>query len=100
MLDLELLRDVKGNVLAGADIFYTEEVVNDASQTSELLKSIANEYDLFIVGREKGRKSVFTKGLEEWSEFEELGLVGDLLASKDLHCKASVLVVQQQQQMI
>ncbi|CAH2065401.1 unnamed protein product [Thlaspi arvense] len=100
MLDLELLRDVKSNVLAGADIFFSEEVVNDASQTSELLKSIANEYDLFIVGREKGRKSAFTEGLEEWSEFEELGVIGDLLTSQDLKSQASVLVIQQQQQMI
>ncbi|OAP01728.1 CHX4 [Arabidopsis thaliana] len=100
MLDLELLRDVKSNVLAGADIVFSEEVVNDANQTSQLLKSIANEYDLFIVGREKGRKSVFTEGLEEWSEFEELGIIGDLLTSQDLNCQASVLVIQQQQQMI
>ncbi|CAA7025633.1 unnamed protein product [Microthlaspi erraticum] len=100
MIDLEQLRDVKSNVLAGGDISFSEEVVNDASQTSNLLKRIANEYDLFIVGREKGRKSVFTLGLEEWSEFEELGVIGDLLASTDLNCKASVLVIQQQQQMI
>ena len=100
MLDLELLRDVKSNVLEGVSIIYSEQVVDDASQTSTLLKSIANEYDLFIVGREKGRKSVFTEGLEEWSEFEELGVVGDLLASQDLKCQASVLVIQQQQQMI
>lgn len=100
MLDLELLRDVKSNVLDGVHINYSEQVVDDASQTSKLLKSIANEYNLFIVGREKGRKSVFTEGLEEWSEFEELGVVGDLLASQDLKCQASVLVIQQQQQMI
>lgn len=100
MLDLELLRDVKSNVLDSFNIIYSEQVVDDASQTSKLLKSIANEYDLFIVGREKERKSVFTEGLGEWSEFEELGVVGDLLASQDLKCQASVLVIQQQQQMI
>ncbi|KFK33918.1 hypothetical protein AALP_AA5G077500 [Arabis alpina] len=100
MLDLEQLRDVKSNSLAGAKLFYSEKVVDDASQTSDLLKSIANEYDLFIVGREKGRKSVLTEGLEQWSEFEELGLIGDLLTSQDLDCQASVLVIQQQQQMI
>ncbi|XP_010503143.1 PREDICTED: cation/H(+) antiporter 4-like [Camelina sativa] len=100
MLDLELLRDAKSSVVAGGHIAFSEEVVNDASQTSELLKSIANEYELFIVGREKGRKSVFTEGLEEWSELEELGIIGDLLTSQDLNCQASVLVIQQQQQMI
>ncbi|VVB10815.1 unnamed protein product [Arabis nemorensis] len=100
MLDLEQLREVKSNGLAGTDLFFSEEVVDDASQTSDLLRSIANEYDLFIVGREKGRKSVLTDGLEQWSEFEELGVIGDLLTSQDLNCQASVLVIQQQQQMI
>lgn len=98
MLDDELLRDVKSNALA--DILYTEKAVEDASETSGLLKSIANDFDMFIVGRGKGRKSLFTDGLEEWSEFKELGVIGDLLTSQDINCQASVLVIQQQQLMI
>lgn len=98
MLDDELLRDVKCN--KSVDIFYNEQAVEDASETSSLLKTMASDFDMFIVGRGKGRKSVFTDGLEEWSEFKELGVVGDLLASQDLGCQASVLVIQQQQLMI
>ncbi|CAH2072125.1 unnamed protein product [Thlaspi arvense] len=98
MLDDELLRDVKSK--ASADITYTEESVEDATETSGILKSMASEFDLFIVGRGKGRMSVFTDGLEEWSEFKELGVVGDLLTSHEINCQASVLVIQQQQLMI
>lgn len=98
MLDDELLRDVKNNTLV--DIFYSEKAVEDASETSGLLKSLASDFDMFIVGRGKGRKSVFTDGLEEWSEFHELGAIGDLLTSQDINCQASVLVIQQQQLMI
>ncbi|CAN8244329.1 unnamed protein product [Cochlearia groenlandica] len=98
MLDDELLREVKGNKLA--EVLYKEKAVGDASETSGVLKSMASDFEMFIVGRGKGRKSVFTDGLEEWNEFKELGVVGDLLTSKDINCKASVLVIQQQQLMI
>lgn len=98
MLDDELLRDLKSKALA--DIYYTEKAVKDAAETSGVLKSIASDFDLFIVGRREGRKSVFTDGLEEWSEFKELGVIGDLLISQDINCQASVLVIQQQQLMI
>ncbi|EOA22933.1 hypothetical protein CARUB_v10003669mg [Capsella rubella] len=98
MLDDELLRDVKNNTLL--DIFYAEKEIEDASETSGFLKLISKDFDMLIVGRGKGRKSVFTDGLEEWSEFNELGVIGDLLTSHDINSKASVLVIQQQQLMI
>ncbi|VVB17231.1 unnamed protein product [Arabis nemorensis] len=98
MLDDEMLRDVKSNALA--DVLYTEKVVEDAFETSGLLISMANDFDMFIVGRGKGRTSVVTVGLEEWSESKELGVIGDLLTSQDINSQASVLVIQQQQLMI
>ncbi|KFK27609.1 hypothetical protein AALP_AA8G405900 [Arabis alpina] len=98
MLDDEMLRDVKNNTLA--DVLYTEKAVEDASETSALLIAMADDFDMLIVGRGKGRTSVFTDGFEEWSEFKELGVLGDLLTSQDINSKASVLVIQQQQLMI
>ncbi|XP_050367503.1 cation/H(+) antiporter 4-like [Argentina anserina] len=79
---------------------YVEEVVEDAAQTTTKIRSLLeeDEYDLFIVGRRYEVKSAQTLGLEQWSEFPELGVIGDLLASTDTQSKASVLVVQQQQQ--
>ncbi|KAF0905405.1 hypothetical protein E2562_004382 [Oryza meyeriana var. granulata] len=41
--------------------------------------------------------SALTSGLSEWSEFPELGVLGDMLASAEFASKVSILVVQQQQ---
>ncbi|KAH0896204.1 hypothetical protein HID58_045772 [Brassica napus] len=98
MLDDEHLREMKSN--ASVDVFYTEKAILDATETPGVMKSLASEFDMFVVGRGKGRKSVYTDGLEEWSEFKELGVIGDLLASHDINSQASVLVIQQQQLMI
>ncbi|PPR89890.1 hypothetical protein GOBAR_AA30795 [Gossypium barbadense] len=99
VLDTEMLKDVKQNngVLGNwCDITYVEEILHCGSQTIKLVRSIANDYDLIIVGRHYGVESVLLAGLSEWSEFPELGIVGDLFASTDLNSKVSVLVVQQQ----
>lgn len=98
MLDDEHLRELKSN--ASIDVFYTEKAILDATETPGVMKSLASEFDMFVVGRGKGRKSVYTDGLEEWSEFKELGVIGDLLTSHDINSQASVLIIQQQQLMI
>ncbi|CAK8567085.1 unnamed protein product [Lathyrus sativus] len=75
---------------------YQEIFTKDGSQTASFLRDIVNEHDFFIVGRRHGSKSPQTDGLSDWSEFPELGAIGDFLASPDLNSRASVLVVQQQ----
>ncbi|AEC08087.1 Cation/H+ exchanger [Arabidopsis thaliana x Arabidopsis arenosa] len=74
-----------------------EKSVKEGAETSVILRSIAYDYDLFIVGRSSGMNSAVTKGLNEWTEFEELGALGDVIASKEFPSRASVLVLQQQQ---
>lgn len=78
------------------NVGYVKETVKDGTQTAAVLRSIVDDYELFIVGRRYNLRSNLTSGLHEWSEFPELGVVGDLLASTDVISKASVLVVQQQ----
>ncbi|KAL0740897.1 hypothetical protein Bca4012_082410 [Brassica carinata] len=75
---------------------YLEEGILDGADTSMLLRSMAFDYDLFIVGRTCGQNHAATRGVESWCEFEELGVIGDFLASPDFPSKTSVLVVQQQ----
>ncbi|XP_019059730.1 PREDICTED: cation/H(+) antiporter 6A-like isoform X2 [Tarenaya hassleriana] len=77
-------------------VTYIDREVSDGLETSVILRSMAHGYDLFIVGRSSGGDCVVTRGISEWTEFEELGTVGDLLASKDFPTRASVLVVQHQ----
>ncbi|CAN8305922.1 unnamed protein product [Cochlearia groenlandica] len=76
---------------------YIEWTVADGTETSTILHSVAYDYDLFIVGRTSGFGTVATKGLGDWMEFDELGVIGDLLASKYYPSRASVLIVQQQE---
>ncbi|CAI0398091.1 unnamed protein product, partial [Linum tenue] len=80
------------------NVKYIEQVVEDGPQTAMAVRAISSNHDLFVVGRRVGVDSPQTTGLAEWSEFPELGVIGDLLASKDVETKASVLVVQQQKQ--
>ncbi|OMP05298.1 Cation/H+ exchanger [Corchorus olitorius] len=97
MLDDKVLKDVKHNQAGEySEIMYMEEIVRDGPHAAEIVRSIVDGYDLVIVGRRYGVQSVQTQGLSEWSEFPELGGIGDLLASSDLQSRASVLVVQQQ----
>ncbi|EEF38951.1 monovalent cation:proton antiporter, putative [Ricinus communis] len=100
MLDSETLKDVKHNTGGSRYVTFKEVVVKDGTQTACILRGMACQYDLIIVGRRNGINCPRTTGLAEWSEFPELGVVGDLLASSDVNCKASILVMQQQQQQL
>jgi hypothetical protein len=97
VVDCEILKDVKLNNVGDEYVIYIEEMVKDGPQTALIVRSMADEYDLIIVGRRHNIVSPQTSGLAEWSEFPELGIIGDLLASSDINSRTSVLVVQQQQ---
>ncbi|KAF5446630.1 hypothetical protein F2P56_032241 [Juglans regia] len=97
LLDHEVLKDVKLNNVSGGYVTYIEEMVEDGPQTALIIHSMIDEYDLTIVGRRHNVVSPQTSGLAEWSEFPELGIIGDLLASTENNTRTSVLVVQQQQ---
>ncbi|CAN1171769.1 Cation/H(+) antiporter 3, partial [Linum perenne] len=97
--------DIEGNMVHATshhlNVQYLKKVVNDGTDTSMLVSSMASQYDLFIVGKrsEIDMDSPQTTGLSNWSEFPELGVIGDLLASNDVQTRGSVLVVQQQKKL-
>ncbi|KAK7260536.1 hypothetical protein RIF29_26663 [Crotalaria pallida] len=95
MIDNEALADIKEHSSLG-NVSYKKIIANDGPDTSSFLRDIVNAHDFFIVGRRHGIISPQTQGLEDWSEFYELGVIGDLLASADFESRASILVVQQQ----
>lgn len=100
MLDAEAIKDLRYRTAGGGDnVVYIEEVVHDGPETATKLRELIDDYDLFIVGRRYNVESPLTSGLDEWSEFPELGVVGDMLASTDFNGWCSVLVVQQQMTM-
>ncbi|CAN0887983.1 Cation/H(+) antiporter 4 [Linum grandiflorum] len=81
-----------------SNVRYVDEVVEDGHQTAMAIRSRAENHDLFLVGRRQNGdvESPQTVGLDQWSEFPELGVVGDLLASKNMKTKGGVLIMQQQ----
>ncbi|CAL9234630.1 unnamed protein product [Arabidopsis halleri] len=105
MLDTVELRELMksndaGTVKEETSTIYLEQEILDGADTSMLLRSMAFDYDLFVVGRTCGENHEATSGIENWCEFEELGVIGDFLASPDFPSKTSVLVVQQQRTVV
>ncbi|GFZ01704.1 cation/hydrogen exchanger 14 [Actinidia rufa] len=72
-----------------------EEMVEDAEGTTQVIHSMEDSFDLFIVGRHHEPDSPLTIGLTEWSECPELGVIGDMLASSDFSVFSSGGVQQQ-----
>ncbi|KAL2316904.1 hypothetical protein Fmac_030780 [Flemingia macrophylla] len=96
VLDHEVLKSVEGYHGSIENVSYERITIKDPSETAAFVSEIANRHHFFIVGRRNGMKSCQTAALESWTEFPELGVIGDLLASSDTKTNASILVVQQQ----
>lgn len=78
-------------------VVYREVVVRNGEETIAAIQAMNDgAFDLWIVGRKQGINPVLLTGLSEWSESEELGLIGDYISSEDFSGSGSVLVVQQQ----
>ncbi|XVF52595.1 hypothetical protein PTKIN_Ptkin05aG0031100 [Pterospermum kingtungense] len=92
-LDEYMLKDVRESIKM---MKYAEENVNGGPETSAFLRSIVNEYQLIIVGRRYNSEDPQTMGLQEWCEFPEIGVIGDLLSSADFVGGYSLMIVQQQ----
>ncbi|KAA8542521.1 hypothetical protein F0562_023673 [Nyssa sinensis] len=99
-LDDIVLDDVKLNNSGRENFFYMEVVMSNGCETSLLVRTMLDEFDLIIVGRRHNVECPQTSGLKEFSEFPELGVVGDLIASWERKGKACVLVIQQQEHII
>ncbi|GJN14695.1 hypothetical protein PR202_gb01550 [Eleusine coracana subsp. coracana] len=77
-----------------------EELVGDMERIVEVLRGLDKAgYDLVIVGmRHRWYPVMSANGLADWSEYPELGVIGDLLASSDFDTPYSVLIMKQQDQ--
>ncbi|WCJ38360.1 Cation/hydrogen exchanger family protein [Euphorbia peplus] len=97
MYDAVVLEDIKQMAMTNYLLDYRPYVLVDGAETILMVRSMANQFDMFVVGRRYGVSTPQLSGLSEWSELPELGIIGDLFASKDLTTRASVLVVQQKE---
>ncbi|XP_008803384.1 cation/H(+) antiporter 15-like [Phoenix dactylifera] len=93
--DDEVVEELKHEQAHNENVVIQEVVIKDMEKTIARIKSIDNQYDLIIVGRSQSSTCLLDQGLAEWSEFPELGLVGDMLCSSDFDGSFSILVVHQ-----
>ncbi|KFK27610.1 hypothetical protein AALP_AA8G406000 [Arabis alpina] len=98
LVDDEVLNDLKETYSTAENFTYKEKTVQGGPAVATTVRLLAEGNDLMIVGRDHDDALLDFSGLVEWMELPELGVVGDLLASKELRTRVSVLVVQQQQQ--
>ncbi|OIW00586.1 hypothetical protein TanjilG_14812 [Lupinus angustifolius] len=96
VIDKDTLEDIQQAHSSLENVSYRQIIANDGQELSAFLRDIVDGHDFFIVGRRHGISSPQIHGLSDWSEFSELGVIGDLLASTDFGIRASLLVVQQQ----
>uniref|UniRef100_A0A7N0ZZC0 Cation/H+ exchanger domain-containing protein n=1 Tax=Kalanchoe fedtschenkoi TaxID=63787 RepID=A0A7N0ZZC0_KALFE len=75
---------------------YREEISSGSVEVVAKIRTVENHFDMILVGRRHSTESHLLDGLHEWNEYPELGYIGDMLASTDTSCRASVLVIQQQ----
>ncbi|XP_039827649.1 cation/H(+) antiporter 15-like [Panicum virgatum] len=102
--DEEVLQDFWTRHRDNDRAVYVEKTVEDGEGTASVVRSMSEKFDLLVVGRRggdgpsstEGSSAALTSGLSEWSEFPELGVLGDMLASAEFASKVSILVIQQQ----
>ncbi|KAJ8511997.1 hypothetical protein OPV22_002431 [Ensete ventricosum] len=95
-LDDECVNEFRLRYVSDESVMYTEKVVNNASEAVAAIRAMNSIHSMYVVGRGQGRESSpLLAGLTEWSEYPELGAIGDMLVSADFGAQVSVLVMQQ-----
>ncbi|KAG9134421.1 hypothetical protein Leryth_026627 [Lithospermum erythrorhizon] len=94
IMDSEALKQFK--VHAYGNIEIRDETVKDGADTTHLVHEIEEAFDLILVGRSHNENLPQLSGLSEFTEFPELGSVGDITANSDITSPLSILVLQQQ----
>ncbi|KAI3991540.1 hypothetical protein MKX01_017159 [Papaver californicum] len=97
-LDDELVDHFRINTMHDETLIYKEVEVKDGAETIWVVRSLREDFDLMIVGRQQITDSVIVSGLvTEWDECEELGGIGDMVTSPDYGAEGSILIIHQRQ---
>ncbi|XP_031248328.1 uncharacterized protein LOC116106114 [Pistacia vera] len=75
-----------------AGVRFDETDVDSTARAIDLMRSIQKDYDLVIVGKRRIEGSQLKQDMKPWLEYEELGEMGDFLASKDF-CQGTMFVL-------
>ncbi|OMO74903.1 Cation/H+ exchanger [Corchorus olitorius] len=97
-LDDEYIYEFRFKTMNDQSVAYIEKIINSGEEIVSTLNSAYSNFDLFIVGRGDGVESPLTIGLSSFSEYPELGALGETMVSLSSESRSpapSVLVVQQ-----
>lgn len=96
LLDDRAVGDFRLQTLEKKKVVYREEWVKNAEDIVVAVQSMGSHFDLMVVGRRHKVHSKIMNELLDWSEYVELGVIGDMLAAPDFAKFAmAILVVQQ-----
>ncbi|WOL08919.1 cation/H(+) antiporter 15-like [Canna indica] len=93
--DVDVIEEFKIYNTGNDRVAFEEVMVDNFEATINVIRSIEQNCDLIIVGKQQDSRLLVCEGMEEWCESPELGVVGDILASSDFADSSSILVVQQ-----
>ncbi|KAI3915549.1 hypothetical protein MKW92_005066 [Papaver armeniacum] len=97
-LDDELVDHFRVNTVHDETLIYTEVEVKDGAETIWAVRSLHQDFDLMLVGRQQIADSKIISGLDEnWEECGELGVIGDLVTSPDYGAEGSILIIHRRQ---
>ncbi|KAI3845412.1 hypothetical protein MKW98_029063 [Papaver atlanticum] len=95
-LDDELVENFRINTMHDETLIYKEVEVKDGAETIWAVRSLHEDFDLLLVGRQQITDSKIISGLDtDWDECEELGVIGDLVTSPDYGVGGSILIIHQ-----
>ncbi|KAI3992374.1 hypothetical protein MKX01_030095 [Papaver californicum] len=96
-LDDELVDQFRVNTVYDETLIYKEVEVKDGAETIWAVRSLHDEFDLMVVGRQQIIDSKIILGLDNDLEYEELGAIGDMVTSPDYGAEGSILIIHQRQ---
>ncbi|RZC82096.1 hypothetical protein C5167_044885 [Papaver somniferum] len=95
-LDDELVDHFRVNSMHEETLMYKEVEVKDGAETIWSVRSLREDIDLMLVGRQQISDSKIVSELDtNWAECEELGAVGDMVTSPDYDAEGSILLIHQ-----
>ncbi|KAJ4846790.1 hypothetical protein Tsubulata_014104 [Turnera subulata] len=75
-IDDQYITEFKLRTMQNPSIIYGERVVNTGVEIVEAMSELFNDFHVCILGKGEGMIEPFTMGLSEWTEYEELGVLG------------------------
>ncbi|CAN0890994.1 Cation/H(+) antiporter 15 [Linum grandiflorum] len=94
-IDDEYMNEFRFRTMHDESINYVEKVVKTGDEVVGAIGRAAPGCDLYILGQRKDAASSVMLGLSEWTECEELGVLGDTLLASEFAEHSSLLVIKQ-----